>query len=189
VTRDPVRYADPTARPARGRPTLDRIQPLLEPSYAQGLDARSLDDLRAMRTECAAVETALSYYRRLAQGRVEILDAELERRRRGGTVEELIAKLPEILGDGGRSSAAQTRLADADPPIIELELAENRQQLVSDSTLVELPSLDDARIESIREEVAEFERELSELRRRLHGVLDGIEREIATRQAAGASAE
>jgi hypothetical protein len=141
-----------------------------------------------MKSECTAVETSVSYYRRLAQGRVEILDAELERRRNGGTVEELIAKLPEILaGENGRPAAAQTRLAEPDAPMIELELPGHREQLISDSTLADLPNLDDTRVEAIREDVAAFERELSELRHRLHGVLDGIEHEIATRQAAGAS--
>jgi hypothetical protein len=173
-----------------GRTTIsaDRIQPLLEASYSEDLEARSTDELRAMKAECAAVETSVSYYRRLAQGRIEILDAELERRERGGTVEELIAKLPDILaGDGGRSSNTNARIAEPDAPIIELAWAGNRDQLISDSTLADLPTLDDARVAAIRGELREFERELSDVRHRLHGVLDGIEHQIATRQAAGAS--
>jgi hypothetical protein len=141
-----------------------------------------------MKSECTAVETAVSYYRRLAQGRIEILDAELERRERGGTVEELIAQLPDILaGDGGRSSSTQARIAEPDAPITELAWPDHREQLVSDSTLADLPTLDDARVGTIRDELRDFERELSDVRRRIHGVLDGIEHEIATRQAAGAS--
>jgi hypothetical protein len=134
------------------------------------------------------VETSLSYYRRLAQGRIEILEAEIVRREQGGSLEELVARLPQILaGDGGRSSNAQTRLAEPDAPIIELEWADNRQELVSDSTLAGIAALDDERVATVRDELREFERELSEVRHRLHGVLDGIEHEIATRQAAGAS--
>jgi hypothetical protein len=168
--------------------TTDRIQTLLDPSYTQGLDDRSTDELRAMKSECTAIETSVSYYRRLAQARIEILDAELERRARGGTVEELIAKLPEILSDAGtRPSGAQTRIAEPEAPIVELEWAGNRQQLISDSTLADLPALDDARVGAIRDELRAFERELSDVRHRLHGVLDGIEHQIATRQAAGAS--
>jgi hypothetical protein len=141
-----------------------------------------------MKTECNAVETSLSYYRRLAQGRIEILEAEIVRREQGGSLEELVAKLPQILaGDAGRSANAQTRLAEPDAPMIELEWADNRQELVSDSTLAGIAALDDARVATVRDELREFERELSEVRHRLHGVLDGIEHEIATRQAAGAS--
>jgi hypothetical protein len=139
-----------------------------------------------MKTECAAVETSVSYYRRLAQGRIEILDAEVERRARGGSVEELIAQLPEILGGaGGRSSNTQARIAEPDAPVLELEWRGGREHLVSDTTLANLPALDDAGVAAIRAELVEFERELSDVRKQLHGVLDGIEHEIATRQAAG----
>lgn len=139
-----------------------------------------------MKNECAAVETSVSYYRRLAQGRIEILDAELERRRGGGSVEDLIAKLPEILGaGGGRSSNTQARLAEPDAPVVELHWSDQRERLVGDDTLANLPALDDAGVAANREQLVAFERELSAVRRDLHGVLDAIEHEIATRQAAG----
>jgi anti-sigma-K factor RsiG len=158
---------------------------LLEPSYVDRLDTRSDDDLRAMKEECAAIETSLSYYRRLAQARIEILDAETTRRARGGSVEELIAELPDILAGGAsRTPASQARLAEPDVPLVVIEWDDNRQHLVSDSTLADLPNLDDARLGASRDELQAFERELSDLRHRLHGVLDGIEHEIATRQAA-----
>jgi hypothetical protein len=166
--------------------TADRIQPLLEPSYAQGLDARSDDDLRAMKNECSAVETSVSYYRRLAQGRIEILDAELDRRSRGGSVEDLIAKLPQILSSGGgRSSNTQARLAEPDAPVVELHWEDRRERLVDDDTLANLPTLDDAGVREHHDALVAFERELSDVRKQLHGVLDAIEHEIATRQAAG----
>jgi hypothetical protein len=141
-----------------------------------------------MKEECASIETSLSYYRRLAQARIEILEAEAGRRARGGSVEELIAELPDILaGEGSRAPASQARLAEPDVTLVPIEWDDNRQQLVGDSTLADLPVLDDARLGAVRDELQAFERELSELRHRLHGVLDGIEHEIATRQAAGAS--
>ena len=56
----------------------DRIQTLLEPSYAERLDARSTDDLRDMKHECGVIENSVSFYRRLAQGRIEILDGDSE---------------------------------------------------------------------------------------------------------------
>jgi hypothetical protein len=138
-----------------------------------------------MKEECSSFETSLSYYRRLAQGRIEILDAELERRAQGGTVEELIAKLPEILaGDGVRASGAQSRIAEPEAPVLRLEWPDHRELLVNDSTLADLPSLDDARVREIRDQLRDFEHEVSELRHGLHGVLDQLEHEIATRQAA-----
>jgi RsiG-like len=166
--------------------TTERIQPLLDPAYTEGLGSRSTDELRAMKSECAAIETSVSYYRRLAQARIEILDAELARRGSGGSIEDLIAKLPEILaGEGARSAGAQTRLAEPDAPVVELEWSDGRQRLITDTTLANLPALDEAGLASVRTEVADFERDLSDVRHRLHGALDKIEHEIALRQAAG----
>jgi hypothetical protein len=166
----------------------DRIQPLLEPSYAEGLATRSTDELRAMKTEASEIETSVSYYRRLAQARIEILDAEVDRRRSGGSVEDLIAKLPDILSnEGGRSGVAQSRIAEPEVPVVELEWGDGRERLITDTTLANLPLLDDAGVQSVRDELSEFERDLSDVRHRLHAVLDRIEREIAQRQAAGAS--
>jgi len=48
--------------------TLDRI---LGPDYLGDLTARSLDELREMRTECQEVEAGLSLSRRVAQGRLD----------------------------------------------------------------------------------------------------------------------
>src|SRR5689334_9380688 len=143
----------------------DRIKTLLEPSYAERLDARSTDDLREMKHECGVIENSVSFYRRLAQGRIEILDAELDRRRRGGSVEELISQLPDILaGDNARSSTTQSRLAEPESPEVELEWDDGRERLITDTTLANLPLLDDAGVESIREELRDFERDLSDVR-------------------------
>ena len=42
------------------------------------LDARSIDELRAMDHECAEIETELSYVRRLAQARMDIVQPSLD---------------------------------------------------------------------------------------------------------------
>src|SRR5258708_4184442 len=85
---------------------------LVADDYAEGLERRSEAVLRAMKADVAGVETTVSYYRRLAQARLESLAADQERRATGGSVADLVARLPEILGhDQGRSNAAQTRAA------------------------------------------------------------------------------
>jgi len=164
----------------------DRIQRLLDPAYTRGLDARSLDDLRTMKSECADVEHAVSYYRRLAQARMEILEAERDRRARGGDISELVADLPSILGaEPGRSSPTGSRVASAQTPDIELRWSDGREALVADLTLANLPDLSGADLDATTERLRGFERDLSEVRRALHGVIDVLEREIAARQVAG----
>ena len=67
---------------------------MLDPAYLDDLEARSVDDLRAMHAECLELETEVSYVRRLTQARIDILEAELGRRASGGTLEDLINALP-----------------------------------------------------------------------------------------------
>jgi hypothetical protein len=139
-----------------------------------------------MKAECSEIELAVSYYRRLAQGRIEILEAERARRDRGGSLEDLVADLPRILGsEPGRSSAGSTRVTNGETPTIELRWPDGREELVDDSTLANLPTLDDPTLDDTTERLRAFERELSDARKQLHGVIDVLEREIAGRQVAG----
>ena len=164
----------------------ERIQRLIDPAFVAALDARPVDELRAMKVECNEVENALSYGRRLAQARIEILEAEHERRVRGGSVEDLVKDLPRILSaDSGRSSVADTRVPPPDAPAVELHWPDGREELIADTTLAHLPLLPADELESTLERLRAFERELSDLRQKMHEVIDTVEREIASRQVAG----
>ena len=164
----------------------ERIQILLDPAYVAALVRHDLDALRAMKSEVSDVEHALSYYRRLAQGRMEILNAERARRERGGDISELIADLPRILGsDGGRATPTGSRVSDAETPAVELHWEDGREELVADMTLANLPAIDDSELNETMDRLGNFERELSDVRHELHNVIDVLEREIATRQVAG----
>ncbi|HEV7523898.1 MAG TPA: hypothetical protein VGP92_02975 [Acidimicrobiia bacterium] len=164
----------------------ERIQRLIDPAFVASLDGRPLDDLRAMKAECNDVENALSYRRRLAQARIEILEADHERRARGGTVEDLVRDLPRILSaESGRSSITDTRVPPPDAPALDLRWPDGREELIADTTLANLPLLPDAELDATLARLRDFERELSDLRRSIHDVIDSIEREIAARQVAG----
>jgi len=166
--------------------TTERVLRLLEPGYASDLSPRSLEELRAMHDECAHAELALSYYRRLAQARIEILEAEEARRARGGSVEELIADLPNILGADSRSTIATTRGApSADAPTMELHWPDGREQLVVDTTLAHLPTITDEELTETLAALRAFEGELSDLRGQLHLVIDPIDRVLADRRVSG----
>jgi hypothetical protein len=161
-----------------------RIQRLVAPEFSADLAGRDIAVLREMRAELSAVEHAVSYTRRLAQGRFEILSAEQSRRESGGSVHDLVADLPRILGgERGRASAPNARLSEADGPIIEIDWGP-RSHLIADDSLVLLDGLSDDELGILVGSLGDFERELSEYRRDLHRVLDAIEHEIATRAAA-----
>lgn len=163
-----------------------RLDRVLAPAYLEGLDARTLDDIRAMQSECTQIETEVSYVRRLAQARIDILQAELDRRAAGGSLGDLIDALPEILADSGsRSAAANTRLATSLAPSMTIEWNRGLEHLVSDATLVNLPTLSDEELRATMDQLRELELEVSSTRRSLHSVLDAIERDLARRIAAG----
>jgi hypothetical protein len=140
-----------------------------------------------MHAEAADAELALSYFRRLAQARTEILEAERDRRESGGSVGDLVADLPRILSaDAGRSSAANTRGGAAtDEPTIELHWPDGRENLVVDNTLAHLPTIDLDELATTIQALHDFERELSDLRTQMHHVIDAIDRVIVSRKVAG----
>ena len=78
-----------------------RIDRVLDPRFTDGVGRLGLAELRARREEAEAEEADVSYLRRLLQGRLDILRAELVRRSAGDEqdVAGLLAGLPAILSD------------------------------------------------------------------------------------------
>jgi hypothetical protein len=78
-----------------------RVDRVLDPGFTEGVGQLGLPELRARREEAEAEEADVSYLRRLLQGRLDILRAELVRRSAGGEqdVAGLLAGLPAILTD------------------------------------------------------------------------------------------
>ena len=157
---------------------------MLDPAYTEGLEARSVDDLRTMHAECLELETEVSYVRRLIQARIDILEAELERRASGGTFEDLINALPQILADPGpRTDQASSRLPQKMAPDQESEWAGDLEE--SDNLLANLPALDDDEVRSAMDRLRSLEREVSDERRALFGVIDRIDLDLAERLKTG----
>ena len=163
-----------------------RVDRILDPAYLGDLDTRSLDELHGMHEECFEVETETSYVRRLAQARIDILEAELERRAAGGTVGDLVAALPRILADEGpRGAPASSRLPRHLGPAPAVEFARGMEYLISDATLANLPTIPDDELRETLSQLRELEREVSDRRRALHRAIDRIELAVADRHKVG----
>ena len=155
---------------------------MLEEGYLDGLEAKSLDEVRTMHEECLEVETEVSYVRRLAQARIDIVRAELDRRSAGGSVGDLVAMLPKILADESpRTDPAHSRLPRHLAPSPAITWRRGLERLITDATLVNLPSLTEDELNDTVEQLRTLEGEMSERRRALHGVIDGIESNLAAR--------
>lgn len=167
-----------------------RIDRILSSEYSADVQSRNDDELSAMRTEVTEVETEVSYLRRLAQARMDIIKAEIDRRASGGSVGDLVAALPEILTSGEKrtpASQTDTRVPQSFAPNTEITYSRGLEKLVSDETLANLPSIPEDELQSTLGQLSEFEKEMSSARQQLHSVLDAIENAIATRRAAQAS--
>jgi len=163
-----------------------RIDEVLGPSYLADVSEWPLDELRRRHAECLEIETEVSYVRRVTQARIDILEAELDRRARGGSVGELISTLPEILaGDGPRVPVEKSRLTRRLAPSMDIQWRRGREHLITDDTLAMLPNLEDDELRSTKSELGALEQEVSEQRRRLHRVIDRMDAELAGRHRVG----
>lgn len=160
-----------------------RVDRVMAPSYLDGLDALALPDLRERRSEAGEEEAILSYERRLLHARLDILRAEIERRRSGDSTASLIERLPQILAD--EPSEGRGAFPTQVPPVL-LENPRRRvERLVSDDTLARLADLSDEEVASAVTAIEETEAEVSETRRAVQGVLDALTGELAGRYRSG----
>ena len=134
--------------------------------------------------ESAEIETELSYVRRLAQARMDIIQAEIDRRAAGGSLGDLIAALPQILSDDSpRANPATTRFADPLTGASEIDFNRGLERLISDATLANLPTLTDDELRTTLEQLRSLEHEVSNNRSALHAVMGTLARDLAQKLA------
>ena len=156
---------------------------MLEPAYLDGLSDLTIDEVQTVHEECLDVETELSYVRRLAQARIDIVEAELDRRAEGGTIGDLVAALPDILArkSAPRADPVNSRLPQRLSPDPNVTFQRGLERLVTDATLVNLPSLPEPELRAALEQLHQLEDLVSEQRRGVHEVIDLVEAEITAR--------
>ena len=156
----------------------DRSARVLDPAYLADLEARSVEELRSMHSECLELETEVSYVRRLTQARIDILEAEGRRRTSGGSLEDLIAQLPQILADSGpRGNPASSHLPLQMAPEQDSEWAPAFERF--DNVLANLPTLTEAELDEAIAGLRALERQVSDQRRELFAVIDRIDLSLA----------
>ncbi len=165
-----------------GNRRLDRV---LSTEFIDDLKGRSLEDVRAARRDAEQEETDLSYLRRLLQGRLDILRAELARRG-GGDQASLVDNLASILTDDatvgaprglGRHIISEPSRADSHRRYVEA--------LVSDVDLSDPSSHDEASLRRVLELLEREERTVSENRKAVQSVMDVLTADITRRYRDG----
>ena len=164
------------------------LSQLLDPGYLRELPTRGIDEVRAMRAECQAVETGLSLLRRLVQGRLDIVGLELTRRAEGrdpADLPDLIARLPEVLSDRTHAPGIGRLPQMMAPGDLPGELESELDAIVGPGHLAALPSVDDDRLGTMADELAAFERRVSAHRHDLFERIDALQAEITRRYKTG----
>ena len=165
------------------------VDEAFNPSYLADLTELSLTDLREKRRACAELETDLSYLRRLAQARVDLIVAESERRHLGlsePAPETLVEQLPQILCEHTHA-AGLGRLPAIFAPAegSQLSLAARVDELLPSDKLESLATLSSAQLSDLLTRISDLERDVSAERRALHDIQDRLQEELVRRYRSG----
>lgn len=161
-----------------------RIDRVLSAGYLADLATMPLETVRSRRREAEQEEVDLSYLRRLLQGRIDILRAEVARRAGSGD-DSVVDNLSEILGSatpapahglGRHSTLAPTR-ADAHRRRVEV--------LVADVDLSNVGGRSDDELQRALEVYRSEERAVSAQRRAVQEVMDRCSAELGRRYRDG----
>jgi hypothetical protein len=150
---------------------------------APDLTALRLPELRALRRDAQRDEADLSYVRRLLQGRIDILRAELARRSPAGAA-SVVDRLSEILADAParhRSSARHVTLGTPHSEEYRLLAAE----MLAEVELSDLEARTDLELTTAMGRLVRYEQQVSRRRQLLQHTADGCSAEIARRYREG----
>ena len=166
--------------PVKGTRRIDRV---LSEDYLAGLGSAPLADVRALRGEAEQEEVDLSYLRRLIQGRMDVLRAELNRR--DGSGKNLVDDLAGILADEPRSPARGLgRHSNVEPSRVDSH-RRYVEALVADVDLSDVSARTPDDLAHAMRVLSEEEQKLSGKRRDVQKVMDACSAEITRRYRDG----
>ncbi len=167
---------------------MTELETVIADGYLGELAARPVAEIRSMRADCTRIETGLSYLRRLVQGRVDIVTAELQRRHRGDPpsgLPELIGQLPEIFSEQRRPGGVGRLPATLDVPEVDPMLGGRLEELAGPRRLASLLELSDSELAALRIALEDLEQDVSDRRRTLFDRIDRLQAELTERYRTG----
>ncbi|MGQ4485352.1 ABC transporter substrate-binding protein [Streptomyces sp. 372A] len=146
------------------------------------LAALRLPELRALRRDAQRDEADLSYVRRLVQGRIDILKAELARRR--DPESPVVDRLSEILADAPSPQRSSARHVTLSTPRSD-EYRKLAAETLAEVELSDLDARTDEELHTAMGRLVRYEQQVSRRRHRLQRTADGCGAEIARRYRDG----
>jgi hypothetical protein len=167
-------------------PELDR---LLASDYLDGVETRSLDQVRAMRTECQEAETVVSYLRRVVQGRLDVVHSFLDHHNTGQSVGDLAAAVEDlsaIIGSGPARPQGYGRLpSQMSPDMEKADLTREIDEVLDAEEIGKLPTMSEEELRAIADRLTVIEQRISDERRSLHERIDALQAQIVSRYKTG----
>jgi len=142
----------------------------------------ALDELRALRTVLQLEDDAISYVRRLAQARLDLLRAELHNRSVGDE-KNITGELPAILG--AHLTGGPPRPPRPADDFSHHPLALQLEELCSDAGSTDLPSMNGDELIDYLARLHEFEQLRSQERKELFVRIDALSAELVRRYRDG----
>ncbi|MFJ9589261.1 RsiG family protein [Streptomyces acidicola] len=168
------------------RPPVQRTNstPVAPDQSSRDLALLRLSELRTLRRDAQRDEADLSYVRRLLQGRIDILRAELEGR--GGTAAPagLVDRLPEILRDAPARHRSSARHVTVGTPQGE-EYRALASDMLAEVELSDLQARTDEELGAGLRRLVRYEQQISRRRQQLQRTADDSSAEIARRYRDG----
>ncbi|MGW1958294.1 RsiG family protein [Streptomyces sp. NPDC001920] len=143
----------------------------------------SLPELRTLRRDAQRDEADLSYVRRLLQGRIDILRAELARRSPAGAA-SVVERLSEILTDAPARHRSSARHVTLGTPQSE-EYRRLASEMLAEVELSDLQARTDVELSTAMGRLVQYEQQVSRRRQRLQRTADDCGAEITRRYRDG----
>jgi len=145
-----------------------------------------IEEVRARRSACQQVETQLSYVRRLAQGRLDIVASEITARRDGTQgARTLVQQLTDALADRVTAPGYGHLPMVLAPGEIDPALLAGLDGAAPPGRVSSPSSMDDYELRQVADALADFEREISDRRRAMFDRIDALQAEIVRRYRSG----
>ncbi|WP_251022190.1 AmfC protein [Streptomyces sp. ISL-10] len=170
----------PAARPPQQRSRAE--VPELPDHPRHDLGALRLPELRALRRDSQRDEADLSYVRRLVQGRIDILRAELERR--ADPEAPVVDRLSEILADAPSRRGSSARHLTLSTPQGE-EYRRLASDMLDEVGLSDLDARTDDELHAAMGRLLAYEHQVSRRRQQLQRTADDCSAEITRRYREG----
>ncbi len=143
----------------------------------------SLDELRTLRNELQTEDDVVSYVRRVAQARLDLVRAETHRRERGESHEDLSSELRVVLSS--HLTGGPPRPPRPEENLDDHELSDRLDRVCAEHGFSRLEELMPSELQNLDEQLTAFERQVSDDRRERYERLDALSAELVRRYREG----